>query len=286
MSSEATAKRRSVESELPFVVSTVNYCADVPRASAYVVTPEKNYRPLVATTVKIRDARPIREQLDLETYGFALFDHKSSVTHLRSAEQIDGPYHKEVGKLISDISGADFVLPYRKYMQLRLSQRAPGESGNEFTRPASFVHMDFTQKSFRDFIRWVQEAEGVTPGEYSRVVFYQTWRALSPPPQDYPLALTDGISVKPGNYVVMDNYITADATGDNVVETRLGKADPDDRWYYFHNMRPDELVVFKGNDTRFGDTQSVLHTGFDNTIAEPDAIPRESLEARFFAFWK
>jgi len=139
MSSEATAKRRSVESELPFVVSTVNYCADVPRASAYVVTPEKNYRPLVATTVKIRDARPIREQLDLETYGFALFDHKSSVTHLRSAEQIDGPYHKEVGKLISDISGADFVLPYRKYMQLRLSQRAPGESGNEFTRPASFV---------------------------------------------------------------------------------------------------------------------------------------------------
>jgi hypothetical protein len=286
MSSEATAKRRSVGSELPFVVSTVNYCADVPRASAYVVTPEKKFRPLVATTVKIRDARPIREQLDLETYGFALFDHKSSVTHLRNAEQIDGPYHKEVGKLISDISGADFVLPYRKYMQLRLSQRAPGESGNEFTRPASFVHMDFTQKSFRDFIRWVQEAEGVTPGEYSRVVFYQTWRALSAPPQDYPLALTDGMSVKPGNYVVMDNYITADATGDNVVETRLGKADPDDRWYYFPNMRADELVVFKGNDTRFGDTQSVLHTGFDNTIAEPNAIPRESLEARFFAFWK
>jgi hypothetical protein len=51
-------------------------------------------------------------------------------------------------------------------------------------------------------------------------------------------------------------------------------------------MPVDELLVFKGNDTRLGDTQSVLHTGFDNTAAEPNAIPRESLEARSFVFWK
>jgi len=51
-------------------------------------------------------------------------------------------------------------------------------------------------------------------------------------------------------------------------------------------VRVDELLVFKGNDTRLGDTQSVLHTGFDNAAAEPNAIPREGLEARFFAFWK
>jgi len=286
MSSTAIARDKPTESELPFVTATVSYCADIPRAQAYVVTPEKNYRPLIATTVKIRDARPIREQLDLDQQGFMLIDHKSSVTHLRTPEEIDATYHQEVGALIKQISGADFVLPYRKYMQLRLSQRAPGEHGNEFTRPAGFVHMDFTQKSFQDFIRWVQETEGVSPGEYSRVVFYQTWRALSPPPQDYPLAITDGRSVKPGNYVIMDNYITSDMSGDNVVETRLGKADPQDRWYYFSNMRIDELLVFKGNDTRFGDSQSVLHTGFDNTAAEPNAVPRESLEARFFAFWK
>jgi hypothetical protein len=286
MPSTAIADGRPADLEQPFVTATVFYSADVPRACAYVVNPEKNYRPLVATTVKIWDARAIREELDLEQQGFRLVDHKSSVTHLRTPEAIDAIYHREVGGLIREISGADFVLPYRRYMQLRLSQRAPGENGNEFTRPAGFVHMDFTQKSFRDFIRWVQETEGVEPGEYSRVVFYQTWRALSAPPQDFPIALTDGRSVKPGNYVIMDNYITSEMSGDNVVETRLGKADPDDRWYYFSNMRVDELLVFKGNDTRFGDTQSVLHTGFDNTAAEPNAIPRESLEARFFAFWK
>jgi hypothetical protein len=286
MSSTAISKPEREDSELPFVMGTVSYCADIPRASAYVVTPEKNNRPLVATRVKIRDARPIRGELDLDKHGFMLINHKSSVTHLRTPQEIDATYHKEVGKLIGEISGADFVLPYRKYMQLRLSQRAPGENGNEFTRPAGFVHMDFTQKSFADFARWVQEAEGVTPGAYSRVVFYQTWRALSPPPQDFPLAVTDGRSVKPGNYVVMDNYITADARGDDVVETRLGKADPEDRWFYFSDMRVDELLVFKGNDTRFGDTQSVLHTGFDNTANEPNATPRESLEARFFAFWR
>jgi hypothetical protein len=282
----STMPSRPERVELPFVRATVCYSADIPRARAYVVTPEKNVRPLVPTTVNIHDARPVRAELDLERQGFMLVDHRSSVTHLRTPEEIDAVYHEEVGSLIHEISGADLVLPYRKYMQLRLSQRAPGEHGNEFTRPASFVHMDFTQKSFADFCRWVQEAEGRTPGQYRRIAFYQTWRALSKPPQDFPLALTDARSVKTGHYVVMDNIIGDDTIADNVVETRLGRVDPDHRWYYFSNMRDHELLIFKGNDTLHGDRQSVLHTGFDNTASEPNAVPRESLEARFFAFWE
>jgi hypothetical protein len=283
----ATSEREKARSELPFVTATLNYSAETPRARAYVLTPEKNHRPLAPTGVKIYDARPIRGELDLEKEGFALLDHRSSVTHLRTPQDIDSIYHQEVGKLIREISGADFVLPYRKYMQLRLSQRAPGENGNEFTRPAGFVHMDFSHRSFLDFVRFVQEAEGVTPGVYRRVVVYQTWRALSPPPQDFPLAVTDGRSVKPNNHIIMDNIISSEEDGaDNVLETRLGRADPDDRWYYFSNMRVHELLVFKGNGTGPSDTQNVLHTGFDNTVAEPNAIPRESLEARFFAFWR
>jgi hypothetical protein len=286
MSGTAISEREKARSELPFVTATVNYSADIPRARAYVVTPEKNYRPLVPVKVRIHDARPIRSELDLEKEGFVLLDHRSTVTHLRTPQEIDSIYHQEVGRLIHEISGADFVLPYRKYMQLRLSHRAPGENGNEFTRPAGFVHMDFSHRSFLDFVRYVQEAEGVTPGVYRRVVVYQTWRAISPPPQDYPLAVTDGRSVDPDNHVIMDNIISTDDAADQVLETRLGKADPRDRWYYFSNMRVDELLVFKGNGTGPSDAQNVLHTGFDNTVAEPHALPRESLEARFFAFWK
>ena len=43
----ASSEREKTRSELPFVTATVNYSADIPRARAYVVTPEKNYRPLV-----------------------------------------------------------------------------------------------------------------------------------------------------------------------------------------------------------------------------------------------
>jgi hypothetical protein len=50
-------------------------------------------------------------------------------------------------------------------------------------------------------------------------------------------------------------------------------------------MHADEVLLFKGYDTRWGDTLNVLHTGFDNTHTYPNAIPRESIEARFIAYW-
>jgi hypothetical protein len=61
--------------------------------------------------------------------------------------------------------------------------------------------------------------------------------------------------------------------------------DPDQLWYYFSDMTEDELLVFKGFDTRFGDRQSVWHVSFDTLAQVPNAKPRESIECRFLAFW-
>jgi len=270
--------------DLPSVMASVNYCQDIPRAYSSVAHPETNVRPLETHDVVIHDARPIRDRLDLDVEGFNLFDHHSSVSHLRDATALQATYHDEVGAFIKQISGADIVLPYRAYCQVRLSQRAPGEKGNDTTRPAGFIHADVTLKTFLNWSRWVQDEEGVQVPSWSRCTLYNTWRAVSKPPQDFPLALTDGMSVKPGKYVVMDNDVGLDDP-DRAIETRLGVYDPDDRWYYFSNMHADELLVFKGYDSNFEDVQTVMHTGFNNTKKHPDATPRESIEARFFAFW-
>lgn len=285
MSGATGAARRVDHDDLPFVTATVNYSAKIDRARSDLVDPSNTYRPLIAKTVKIKDARPIRHQLSLDNQGFVLVDHKSSVSHLRDPKLLDKTYHRELTRVVQDVTDADIVLPYKNYLQVRLSPRAPGESGNDLTRPAGFVHYDLTQETFANFIRWVQEAEGVSIKNFSRAMFVQSWRAVSEPPQDYPLALTDGRSTKPGNYVIMDNITTLEDDGQSV-ETRLGLYDPDDDWYYFSNMRSDELLLFVGNDTKYGDNLSVLHTGFDNTPKYPNASPRESIETRFVAFWK
>ena len=284
MASPATASNQAEEIDLPRVFGKMNFSRDIPRATSNLIDPTKTYRPLETHELEIRDARPIRDRLDLDREGFVLLDHTSSVSHLRDAKQLEGVYHDEIGPLVKKITGADVVLPYRAYCQVRSSQRAPGENGDETTRPAGFVHADVTRKTFLEWASYVQQAEGVAVPAYRRVALYNAWRAVSPPPQDFPLALADGFSVKSGKYVVMDNVTGLEGEGPSV-ETRLALYDRDDKWYYFSSMRENELLLFKTYDSKFNDAQTVMHSSFDDTASHPGAAPRESIEARFFAFW-
>jgi hypothetical protein len=260
------------------------------RALSYAYSPEKTHMPVHPVKVQVRDARPIRDKLDLDKNGFVLVDHPSAVADQREKSLIDEPYHHELHDLILNLTGADFAVPYRMGLCVRFSESAPIDARKEEisgrSLPAWFAHMDFTQRSFFDHIKWVFEWENIEPRKYSRAALIHTWRAVSPPPQDTPLMFTDGRTPIPGNYTVMDNIVgeDGDITG-STVETRVSKHSPGDNWYYFSNMQKHELLVFKGNDTLFGDTQNVLHTAFDARKIFPNAVPRESIEARFIVFW-
>jgi hypothetical protein len=234
--------------------------------------------------VKIKDARPIRHELSLDEQGFVLIDHASAVSHLRDKKAMEATYNEELKKLIMEVSGADLVLPYLQLF-VRFSKNAKVKTKDETERPSADVHLDFTSKSFWDNAGWVQDSAGVQRKPYRRVALYQTWRAVSEPPQDFPLALVDSRSVTPGNTVVMDNIIGPRDVVGNVVETRLAKFGRNDSWYYFSNMREQELILFKGFDSATEDTLNVLHTSFENNDT-PNTIPRESIEARFFAYWE
>src|SRR5579872_5428935 len=115
MSGSAGAARAHAEVQLPSVEAYLNFSQNIPRARSSVTDPSQTYRPLEAHKVTIRDARPIRGQLDLDREGFVLLDHASSVSHLREAKQLEGTYHDEIGAVIKKVSGADYVLPYRTY---------------------------------------------------------------------------------------------------------------------------------------------------------------------------
>jgi hypothetical protein len=58
------------------------------------------------------------------------------------------------------------------------------------------------------------------------------------------------------------------------------------RWYYFPNMKQDELLVFKAYDTDHSRWSQPLHNSADIPGVPADAEPRCSIESRFFAFWK
>ena len=126
---------------------------------------------------------------------------------------------------------------------------------------------------------------GLKMRPYRRIVAYQTWRALSEPPQDFPLALTDSRSVEPGQYVVMENITGPREQLGAVGDSRMALPG-NHTWYYFSGLTSREVIVFKGYDTANPEGLNVYHASFDNRRAEPNAHPRASIETRMLAFWK
>lgn len=269
---------------LPFIQATMNYCRPISgHAVQDVLNPELTYIPLEAHEVRISDARPIRAETGLDSYGFTLLDHRSGVSHMRDTAALEKPYYDEQIDLISKICGADVVLPLSG-VYVRFSPKMAIPGANETNLPAGYVHMDYTEVGLRSAAKLALEKAGLPPKDYRRIVLYQTWRAVSEPPQDFAFALTDGRSPKPGHVVVLDNIIGPREIPGNVTETQLAIASEQDDWYYFSDMREDELLLWKGYDTERGNRLNVLHSGFQTGL--PHAQPRESIEARILAFWE
>jgi len=140
-----------------------------------------------------------------------------------------------------------------------------------------------TAEMFRDISI---EAEGAKVAPYRRFAVYQTWRVLSQPPQDNTLAICDGRSVPASDAVVFEAVVGPKGVPGSQFKARICKYRADHRWYYFSNMYPEELLVFKGYDSEIPLAMNAMHTAFENPAAGPNAIPRESIEARFFAFFE
>lgn len=272
----------------PAVESSVNYLGDMDELPVfYSENIQNNNLNLVEHGITVHDARPIREQLDLERDGFMLVDHKSAVTDFRNADEVLWVYRDEISELISGLTGADLVAVTQGV--LRWGERAV-ESGTATinSRPARFVHVDYSRESFNDFARTHLETAGVNDMEYwlqRRYVAYNIWRVLSPPPQDVPLGICAASSTAPED--VVTGVAVIDAPG--VPEWRFGSSlyryNPAHRWFYFPDMHTGEALVFKAFDSDLERIQGCPHSAFNDPGCPPDVSPRVSVEIRAYAFF-
>ena len=69
-------------------------------------------------------------------------------------------------------------------------------------------------------------------------------------------------------------------------ELTLVSYNPAQRWMYYPKMTPNEALLIKTYDTADdGRARFSIHGAFDNPSLPPDAPPRQSIEARTFAFF-
>jgi hypothetical protein len=190
-------------------------------------------------------------------------------------------------ELVKSVTGADNVIIYSPPI-LRQNKAVPGSN---YQPRAADVHTDWSPAN----ADWTGRLRCPDGQIYSRFVFINVWRAITPPPQDWPLALIDAQTVQSDEGVsypmLMVDKIPERLPMDPLPEYTIEGANFEPRsthdWRYFSDMTVDEAIVFKLYDSDWkkgSKSWRCPHTAFfdgrDGTHA------RESVEIRTICYYK
>ena len=232
--------------------------------------------------VDIEDARsrsPTPNAFDgQDASGFDLLKCRSAVTNFLDQQKIANLYEEELRSLIKTHTEAYRVEFFDH--TVRASDPELREA-KQVREPATLVHNDYTAKS--GFVclneNLGDEAEALSK---TRFQIINVWRPLVDPVENFPLALCDSRSIDD-----KDTFNAERRAPNHIGEIILATYNPNHRWFYFSNMRPNEVLMFKTFDSiDQGKTNCSIHTAIDLPDAPDDASPRESIESRAFVFYR
>ena len=232
--------------------------------------------------MRIRDARPLAGQISLdtldtlETMGFCLVRHRTALVNVTDKVELQRVYYPEMERLVCQVSGAQraFVFDHT----IRHGDQAVREE-KLLREPVFYVHNDYTEASAPRRVRELlpDEAEALLQ---KRFAIIQVWRPLRTISRN-PLAIADARSISPADMIGAERRYPH-----RVGETYRLRHNPAHEWYQFPQMTPEEAIVFKVYDSlQDGRARFTPHTSFDDPATPADAPPRQSIEARLFAFF-
>lgn len=251
--------------------------------------------------VTVRDARSIAGRFTLDKNGFVLARFETAVEDFHDAEHVDAVYPPEAEEIVKQLTGADRVTSRGWMIRTsgELAKRKRKVTGythrGGVQPPASEAHVDFTADTAERMAAQIHAESFPDSPPYTRFIASSLWRAFSPPPQDWPLALCDGATVGRDEGTTNALFIVDEIPDrETMLGTIPGEEDaitasifhynPEHRWWYFSNMRPDEVILLKFYDSDPNKACRVPHTAFHDP-SFPDAHPRESIEFRTFAYF-
>ncbi|OYW48249.1 MAG: hypothetical protein B7Y36_10980 [Novosphingobium sp. 28-62-57] len=247
------------------------------RPRYYANAHERDEVEIVPTPMPMQDARAAGTTIDGE--GFQIIAHKSAVTDFADREQVARLHMREIEELVQAQTGADHVHVGAPGL-LRFSERS-GKAGTlNNSMPARFAHIDISDATAQQFGQ-----RGANGRPFVRCAHYNVWRAISSPPQDVPLAFCDARSLAPQDLILADAVFDEAGKPEWSFEGLVVAHNPAHRWHWFPDMRIDEAVLFKTNDSDPARAHHVPHVAFDMPNCPTDAPPRVSIEMRATAYW-
>ncbi|HTH29552.1 MAG TPA: CmcJ/NvfI family oxidoreductase [Sphingobium sp.] len=260
------------------VMAEINYLGEMDeKPLSYSHNREKGNLVLDGHVMQVQDIR--RSNTTLEKEGVILAD--LAMDFDGDLDAAPEKFRSAFANHIHDMTGAGKIIVLPPI--LRWSE--PPDPNKVVSSPAPYVHCDFTLDSFHLIMSQVvaddPQKDRWLGGRYA---LYQTWLALSPPPQDKPLAVIDRSTVDPADLV--DGAVMV-GPPDNVARypAVFSRYNPAHRWYYVSDMTPRDALIFVGCDSGYDTLPGALHTAFQNTACGDRVIPRISCETRAFIFW-
>ncbi|KAL9609701.1 MAG: hypothetical protein Q9167_005551 [Letrouitia subvulpina] len=243
----------------------------------------------------IRDVRGLSTELSLDTNGFIYRQHTMRTTDCTDREDVEQSYLSEVEELLKrEVEGADRVF----FFDWRLRKNTPEIEGtvmdmNDLTtwlRPAVHVHVDQSPAAAlkRIQLQLKEEAPQLLRG---RVRIINVWRPLIDSVEDWPIAVSDGRTIKRCDLVEAD-HVRRHYTG----STMYLMPDPQQQFYYMSKQSKNDVLIFKNFDSKRDvdapsnkhrlliDEIVAPHASFLHPDATADATPRESIEVRALVF--
>jgi hypothetical protein len=286
MAVSMTAKGSGVPAE-------VNYIWNVPDPSDDVlqfVTEDEarsTMQTLPGREVWIANARPLTTDVDRE--GFVLVSHVSSIDdfdRIQEDPEVDQQYMDEMTELLIRETGATraFMLGggKKRYGESATDKLAPLANA----KPARYPHADNTDSSATGLVELIAAfVDDLDLEHFSRYALYNMWRAVSAPPQDFPLAVCDARTVAADDEVTI-TAITEERGAGVIRHDTTGYAyNAAHRWHYYPDMTRDEVIMFKAHDTDERRSGRVPHTAFTDPTCPEGLNTRASVEMRGLALF-
>ncbi|OUL19688.1 CmcJ/NvfI family oxidoreductase [Nostoc sp. 106C] len=279
---------KSTFQDLPYVEANLNYLVPMDQKPVNYTYEPPSGTPRSNTAyeihkLRIYNARFISKDILLDQEGFAFTEHNTNVQNFYDEDEVTQVYYPEAEQLLKDVTGATKVVIFDRTLR-NADLSKPGE--NKIREPGKRVHNDFTAKSGYTRARWELEKRGLDNDEIEallkqRFAIINVWRGIADIIQESPLALTDARSIAPQELVPSDLVYP-----DRIGETYAVTYNPEHKWYYFPQMRPNEVIFIKCFDSaENGPARFSAHSAFDDPTSPADAPARQSIELRTLVFY-
>ncbi|KAI0114265.1 hypothetical protein F4776DRAFT_666933 [Hypoxylon sp. NC0597] len=232
-------------------------------------------------SVTIRNFRQLQDSQSFDEYGFAAVKVDCSMTasEFDEEEKVYGIYYPDVEKLLHQIfpDAVKIKILEHGIRKRHAEFRTKSEQAFETAQPATAVHIDYSPYSAQR-TAW---AFDVNPDQYRRLLTVNVWKPLQGGGNDWPLALCDPRTIDHTSESIVADVVFADRFTENV---RLYYS-PKHEWYYFKDLKDDEVIVFRQTDSALDGAGGVAHASFYNPKADRNAVPRASIELRAYVFY-